>query len=299
MIRVLAAIVFGVVLAAQAFGQGAVDPRREALDRLAKRVNVDLNEARLEDVVQFLATIGSLEFDPAWEDESGREGLDKDAMVSIRASNLPILSILERILAKTGTGFGGNAWQLTPEGLVEIGPKSRLNESATLKVYDIQDLLFEVRNYTSVPELDLDAAVQQSQGGGGGGGGQSIFEDDEEEAEDQPTQEERARELIALIIETIEPDEWADNGGDGGTIRFYRGTLLVRAPDYMHRQLGGYSFWPRSVPMRTADRAKDWRETSGNTVVVAPDPDAAPVADAPAVPAEAAPAEATPAPAPN
>ena len=268
MIRFIAACIVCVVFASQVSAQSRIDPRREALDRLAKRVNVELTDARLEDVVQFLSTIGSLEFEVMWEDDSGRDGLDKDALVSIHASNLALLSILERVLDKTSTGFGGNTWQLTPEGFVEIGPKSRLNSSATLKVYDIQDLLFEVNNYTSVPELDLDAAVQQSQGGGGGGGGQSIFEDSEDDTENRLTPEEQAQQLIALIEETIEPDEWANNGGDGGTIRYYRGTLLVRAPDYMHRQLGGYAFWPRAVPTRTAERARDWRDRTGNTVVV-------------------------------
>lgn len=290
MARLIFTMVVVAMCAAQAFAQSGrvVDPRSEALERLAKRVNVDLQDARLEDVVQFLATIGSIEFDPAWEDDTGREGLDKDAMVSIRASNLPILSILERILDKTGDTFSGNTWQLTPDGLVEIGPKSRLNDGATLKVYDIQDLLFEVNNYTSVPELDLDAAVQQSQGGGGGGGGgQSIFEDDEEDTEPRLSPEEQAQRLIDLIVETIEPDQWLDNGGDGASVRFYKGTLLVRAPDYIHRQLGGYDFWPRAVPRRVSERAQDWRERSGNTVVVQ------------AKPAEPVSATQAPAPAPS
>lgn len=280
MARLILTMVVVAMCAAYAFAQSGrvVDPRSEALERLAKRVNVDLQDARLEDVVQFLSTIGSIEFDPAWEDDTGREGLDRDAMVSIRASNLPILSILERILDKSGDTFSGNTWQLTPDGLIEIGPKSRLNDGATLKVYDIQDLLFEVNSYTSVPELDLDAAVQQSQGGGGGGGGgQSIFEDDEEDTEPRLSPEEQAQRLIDLIVETIEPDQWLDNGGDGASVRFYKGTLLVRAPDYIHRQLGGYDFWPRGVPRRVSERAQDWRERSGNTVVVQAKPAAEPV----------------------
>ena len=43
-------------------------------------------------------------------------------------------------------------------------------------------------------------------------------------------------------MEIVEPDGWADNGGEWGTIRYYQGTLIVRAPDFMHRQIGGYPF---------------------------------------------------------
>ena len=294
MVRLIAALMVCLCVVPVANAQSGVDPRRVALDHLAKRITVDLDEARMEDVVQYLSTVGSLEFEPMWEDDTGREGLDKDALVSMRASNLPILSILERILEKGTDGFSGNAWQLTREGIVQIGPKSRLNEFATLKLYDIQDLLFRVNNYTTVPELDLDAAVQQSQGGGGGGGGQSIFTDDEEDDANRPTTEEEAQQLIDLIVETVEPNEWEDNGGNGGSIRFWRGSLLVRAPDYMHRQLGGYDFWPSSVPTRPADRSQAWRATTGNTVTVAEDPSPAPTPTPAPEPAPAAEQPASP-----
>lgn len=145
------------------------------------------------------------------------------------------------------------------DGRVEVGPKSRLNRNKRLEMYDIQDLLFRVNDYAEVPELDLDSAIQQGGQGGGGGGGGSIFEDSEEERENQPTQEEQAQQLIDLIIEFVEPEQWRDNGGDGGTITFYRGgILLVRAPDYMHRQLGGYSFWPTSLGRTATARVAEF-----------------------------------------
>ena len=35
---------------------------------------------------------------------------------------------------------------------------------------------------------------------------------------------------------------WIENGGDSASIRYYQGVLIVRAPDFVHRQLGGYPF---------------------------------------------------------
>ena len=66
------------------------------------------------------------------------------------------------------------------------------------------------------------------------------------------TPEDEAQTIINLIIQFVEPDQWRDNGGDGGSITFYQGALLVRAPDYMHRQLVGYSFWPTTTTARGA-----------------------------------------------
>src|SRR5690606_7280790 len=60
--------------------------------------------------------------------------------------------------------------------------------------------------------------------------------------------QDRIRNLIDLITTFVEPEQWQDNGGDGGTIRYFQGTLIVNAPDYIHRQINGYTFWPdRSV----------------------------------------------------
>ena len=52
---------------------------------------------------------------------------------------------------------------------------------------------------------------------------------------------------------------WVDNGGDWGTIRYYQGTLIIRAPDFMHRQIGGYPFAVRPRRGAAAVTAKDRR----------------------------------------
>ena len=110
-----------------------------------------------------------------------------------------------------------------------------------LQIYDINDLIFVIPNFTDVPQLDLDAALQQSGGGGGGGGGRGVFQVTDD-AEVELNSEERAQEIIAIITTTVEPEQWVLNGGTGGTVRLHNNTLIINAPDYMHRQIGGYSF---------------------------------------------------------
>ena len=234
------------------------DPRRDTMAKLAKPLTVDFTDARLEDVFDFLETVSLIDLDVMWIDDQHTEGLDKDEEVSVAAQNVSTLSIIERVLDKAQSDFEPNTWQMGDAGQLEVGPKSRLNRFKRLEMYDIQDLLFRVNNYSTVPELDLDAAIQQGGQGGGGGGGGSIFEDNEDDNIEQPTQEEQAQQIIDLIVEFVEPEQWRDNGGDGGTITYYReGVLLVRAADYIHRQLGGYSYWParlaRSASARVAE----------------------------------------------
>ena len=116
--------------------------------------------------------------------------------------------------------------------------------AARLEIYDINDLLLDVPDYTDVPRIDLQQALQSNQGGGGGG--QSPFREQGQQDRNARLKDRQAKadELTQLITSIVEPDQWVDNGGSGGSIRLYQGTLIVNAPDYMHRGINGYKYWP-------------------------------------------------------
>ncbi|MDZ4754640.1 MAG: hypothetical protein SGJ11_09100, partial [Phycisphaerae bacterium] len=61
-------------------------------------------------------------------------------------------------------------------------------------------------------------------------------------------------ELVNIILETVEPEAWTANAGDWASIRYYQGVLIVRAPDWIHRQLGGYPFAATARPAAVESR---------------------------------------------
>lgn len=217
------------------------DPRVQTLRDMQKRVTVELEDARLEDVLMFIEQAGNLPLDVKWVGNDNPIGLEKGKAVSLNAKNMTLQALLENALDKAGDEFSEATWQLTPEGTIEVGPKERLNGRKTVKVYDINDLLFVIPNFTEVPELDLDAVLQQSSGRGGGGGGRGVFRADQNN-EVELTEEQRVQEIVEILTSTVEPEQWQVNGGTGASVRFYRGALLISAPDYIHRQIGGYDF---------------------------------------------------------
>lgn len=228
--------------------RAALDPRAQTLNKLQRRVTVEITDQRLEDVIKFVADFSGANIDAIWTD-GGTDGLDKERRVSISVKDVACLTMLELLLARTGDEFSGNTWQMEESGEIQIGPRSQLNKSATLKIYDVQDLLFEVPSFTNVPQLDLEQVLSQA-GGGGGGGGNPVQSSEGETR--GLTERELSDKLVNIITNNIERDQWARNGGDGATIDVHAGTLLVRAPDYIHRQLVGYSYWSGA---RAADRA--------------------------------------------
>ncbi|MDX2017214.1 MAG: hypothetical protein SFY95_06190, partial [Planctomycetota bacterium] len=232
--------------------------KRDALARLMKPVTVEFKEQTLETALNYIVEITGAEFDILWLDDRNTEGLDKQAQINLRAKNVTALTLLERTLEKAAEvqGIrGGATWQITSAGEVQVGPKERLNKYRRIEIYDINDLLMTIPDYTDAPDFDITRAAQSGGGGGGrgggGGGGQSPFGGGGGRSgaggqgnEDVRPRSERAEELKNLLQDLVEPDQWTDRGGNGGSMRYYEGTLIVNAPDYMHRELNGYPFWP-------------------------------------------------------
>ena len=250
---------------------------RENLTRLQKVISVDMKEMKLEDAIRHLTNESEASLDPMWKTGS-EDGLDPEILITFTAKGLDTLSVLEKVLEKASgdaiTSDEKATWQISSYGTVQIGPRKALNKSRRTEIYDVSDLLFEVPVYDDVPTIDLAQVLQSSgggQGGGGGGGGRSIFGQNggQNGGGNQQRQEQRRQrrvdlvtELKTLITSLAEKDQWEDNGGSGGTMTVYQGNLIVDAPDYMHRAIAGYTWWPAAKPQTT--KARRYVTMSGN-----------------------------------
>ncbi len=228
-----------------AAGQQAVltptQAKRANIARMLKPVEIEFEQQRLEDVITFIAQFTGAEIEAYWADEvSSGMGLDRDQPITLKARRVSALTLLEMVLEKSATDLafagGGNTWQMTDYGAIEIGPKERLMLNQRLETYDISDLLTVIPDYEDAPEIDLQQVLQSGQGGGG----QSPFQENDDDREDQLTRQERADEVVDILQLFVEPETWLG----GATVQYYQGMLLVRGPDYLHRQINGYPWWP-------------------------------------------------------
>lgn len=219
-------------------------PERDTLMRLTRPITVTFTEQRLEDIITFMRDYSGAQIEPMWADDRNTDGLERDRTVTVTIQNGTVLRLIEAVLQKSSDGFSDNTWQMSETGELQIGPKSRLNKFKRVQLYDINDLLLEVPAYAEVPRIDLQSVLQSTQGGGGGG--RSPFQGDQQGNQNDKRRErdEKANEVIEIITQTVEPEQWQDGGGTGGSIRHWQGTLIINAPDYMHRQVNGYSYWP-------------------------------------------------------
>ncbi len=224
------------------------NPKRDTLTKMQRKLTIEFADSRLEDVITFIKEVTGAEIEPVWT--SGNTiGLDKDKRITLSVKNQSALFALEKILEKAQDDFQQNTWQLSEYGAMEVGPKDALNKTRRVEIYDINDLLHVIPRYTEVPTLDLQSVLQQGQGGG-----QSPFQDAEANEEPTRTRAERTQDVIDLLVSLVESDQWVDNGGEAATIRAWNGQLIVRAPDYIHRQINGYPFWPSHTATQVKGR---------------------------------------------
>lgn len=219
-------------------------PERDTLKKLMRPITLNYTENRLEDVITSIKDLTEADIEPMWLDDRSPDGMDKETKITLEVKGRTAMSVLEQVLELAGrdssTG-NGNTWQMSESGSIQIGPRSRLNKFRRVEMYSIQDMLMDVPNYTNAPEFDLQTVLRS---GGGGGGAQSPFRANNEDQGDQRTTNEKAQEVVDILTQLVETDQWVDNGGDSATIRFFQGSLIVNAPDYVHRGLVGYPYWP-------------------------------------------------------
>jgi uncharacterized membrane protein YgcG len=225
------------------------------LNRTAITVHFDETPAR--EAFRHLEKLLGLNIVGRYSDDRIGHGIDPDTPVSLAVVGRSGLDVLELMIEQC-QDLDPCTWQLR-RGFVEVGTKERLSvpSAREIRYYSIRDLMYEPLQFHNAPELNLGAALNQGggfgggggggrgggfggggggRGGGGGGGGGTIF-DPPGEPPDRPLEEERVQEIIGLITATIEPDAWEVHGW--ATIQYFSGTLVIQAPDYIHRRIEG------------------------------------------------------------
>jgi hypothetical protein len=226
---------------------------------LYKELTVDFDQVPARDVFDFLKTALGINMIVRYSDDAVGHGIDPETPITLSAKRLTALELLELVLEQC-SGVEECAWQLR-KSFLEVGTKARLSVPAAREIrwYPIDELIFEPPNFTDSIPLRLDSEYVWGGAHGGYGWGYSggFFGNPGHGGSVQlacgssgtsDEKEQRVQALIDLIVEVIEPEAWARNGGERASIRHRDGALIVNAPAYVHRQIIGS---PRVPPPDT------------------------------------------------
>ena len=186
-------------------------------------------------------------------------GIDPEAPITINLRRVPAVTALKIILDQMNPDPIGDDELIlqTTDWYVQVMTKEEALRNSTTQMYFIGDLLMQIPNFEG-PEFDLNEALSNTNSGGsnggGGGGGGDLFGNDNDNGpqEDSVSREERAEQIADLIRDTIEPEIWEANGGEYASVRYFRGMLIVKAPQFVHEQIGV----PTTGPTRRSSSAR-------------------------------------------
>ena len=202
--------------------------------RAALRRGLDssgLQDTAAKNAVEWLTHAGGVNIIVNWQ-RLTEAGINPDTPVSVAGQGLTV----ERALRLIVDQMAGNVplvYDVTP-WYVEILTKEMANQRSIVQVYLIGDLLHTVPNFTDAPVFDL---TQVGQSGKSGGGGGPLFQTQNTDTP-QISRQEQIDNIVKLITDTIEPEIWTSKGGQYGSISVYRDSLIIRAPRYVHEQIG-------------------------------------------------------------
>ena len=230
-----------------------------------------------------------------WADDRIGHGLDPGAEIWLDVERADARFILEMMLEQC-EDYEPCTWQLR-RGYVEVGTKERLGAPSArqTRLYPMRDLMIEAPYFASdggVVGLSRGAFLQRKYA-------TAVISVPSDSGRKRP--EELALEIVHGIVETVEPGNW-DTGeppepdddtydstvGGGGAagaaprrstrrrvtqgwkiarIRQFRDQLIVTAPDFVHRQVGGYPQRRPAPSLTDEERATRSAQASSHDTV--------------------------------
>ncbi|RME41349.1 MAG: hypothetical protein D6788_01415 [Planctomycetota bacterium] len=226
--------------------------REPAIQLLRKHVeSVDWQDEPFEGIIDWLRQEGEgrVNIVPRWA-QLNVESVDRDTPVNLQMNNTTVAEVLNEVLYQLSEN--GELRYRAFGNTLRITTRADTDRRKYLRVYDVTDILFEVKDFgETAPNINLQNTSQGGQGGGGGG--QSVFQGSaggsQERSGGEETErqmKERLEELRDIIMKTIEPQSW--NTGTGpvvgtGTIEIFNRSLIVYNTIEVHEQIAGrFSF---------------------------------------------------------
>jgi hypothetical protein len=201
----------------------------------AKLPDIKFNGIPLQDAIDFVRDVSGANIHVNWR-ALELLNVTRQMPVTLQLSNVTTRRVLRSLLDETGSGE-----MLTfyiDEGVIEVTTKEISDQKLITKVYPVEDLVMTIPDFGDAPTFNLQNQTNQTSGqGGGGGGGQNLFSGSQSGQENnRETRQQRANALVTLIMDTVRPEVWRENGGTS-SVRYFNGHLIVTAPRSVHEQI--------------------------------------------------------------
>jgi hypothetical protein len=233
-----------IALAAKAKGLSS------ALDTV--QPNVSFDGVPLSEAIDFLRDSTNANIIVDWKSLEA-VNIDRNTLINMRLHGVTLRKVLTTILGEAGAGNLLTFY--VEDNVLTITTQAKADSILYTMVYPVKDLLVVTPKFTV---SDVSSVLQSSGGGGsatyggtsgagGGGGGAGLQSSSSNifggggganNTTGGQSQQQMADALVKLIMDTIRPEIWKENGGNS-TVRFFQGNLIITAPLSVQEAIGG------------------------------------------------------------
>ncbi len=227
----------------------ASSPADAAINELLDKT-VDLSilteDTTLEEAIDILRNSVSppLPIIVRWPDLSENAFIEKDTPIGIDGEglrNVVVRTALKQILGAVGSGGFSELDFVVQEGTITVATKESLPTNFVTEMYDVADLVNPAANFD-----EYSSGQQGGMGGGGMGGGSSMgggmgggssMGGGMGGGIGNWQSQYKAYQLIYTIQQTVEPDSWYDEGGEGRVDQYSESKLIIYQTPDVHKQI--------------------------------------------------------------
>jgi hypothetical protein len=191
--------------------------------------DIKFDSVGLGDVVEFLSDVSGANIHVDWK-ALETVNVPRDSLVTLHLRDVSLEHALALSLSEASGGGDALAFY-ADRNVIEITTKAESDRELFTIVIPVDDLLVDVPDFTDAPEFSLSAALGNTGGGANGNSNSNsgLFSSTTTNNEKVQTKQERADELVQLIMATIAPEVWRANGGTASIVYFH-GSLIITAP---------------------------------------------------------------------
>jgi len=220
------------------------------------QVSVDFDQAPARKAISELRTALGVPLIGRYRDDRLGYGLDPASPITLHMTNVPALDVLKEILAQCEQDAGECTWQIR-KGFIEVSTKTRLSVPAAreMRTYYIADVIMDIpyrggkdRKRREQIALNVIQEVVENIEPDAWDYGQVDYYDPEDLAvryATAPEHPEAGGKPDAAAARPEPPLRRHVSPRKIAIIRYWRDLLIIHAPDYIHREIGGY---PDPIP---------------------------------------------------
>lgn len=205
-------------------------------------IEVDFDGVTLEEALRQIEAAAGVDFVLLWDDPYD-DGFNPDAVITLVLDRQVTISdaiklALEVAIDPARHGRLEGTWQLG-SSWVEVGSLERLNRIRSNIAIPVDLFVMRSPLYEGMSDDDLEIWLNAWA---------HARDESYSESERRYSDGEAVDDIIDLIQSAVHPFQWEENGGEGGSIRYFNGVLVLSAADYLVRDIGGYHFNETILP---------------------------------------------------